>query len=242
MLLRRFDQHVKSQNWVAVFLDFAVVVAGVFLGIQLGNWNEVRQVKTSYVQAKTRMVSEHKANIDVVDEFLTSADARLILTRDAIEVLRNCETGVEAQKLLTSGVNAIRGTGTVRFRQTALKAMTENNDFLSLMAEADREDIKEFERYLNQVQSTLNWLENRPFENHIESDPNIGHGELTTFSADEHAMIRPLTVLKPVSEICQDRNLLSKFYLWERTATFQTYRARQIKQQISQRLDSPSDE
>jgi hypothetical protein len=40
MLLRRITQHVQNQNWFAVFLDFLIVVVGVFIGIQVANWNE----------------------------------------------------------------------------------------------------------------------------------------------------------------------------------------------------------
>ncbi|MEM6537234.1 MAG: hypothetical protein AAF668_05835, partial [Pseudomonadota bacterium] len=42
MLLRRIITHVSTQNWTAVALDFAIVVVGVFMGIQLGNWNQER--------------------------------------------------------------------------------------------------------------------------------------------------------------------------------------------------------
>lgn len=42
MILRRITQHVKDQNWTAVSLDFFIVVIGVFMGIQLGNWNDAR--------------------------------------------------------------------------------------------------------------------------------------------------------------------------------------------------------
>ena len=42
MLLRRVIEHVKTQNWTAVALDFAIVVVGVFIGIQVSNWNEDR--------------------------------------------------------------------------------------------------------------------------------------------------------------------------------------------------------
>ncbi len=38
MLLRRITQHVKNQNWFAVFLDFIIVVAGVFIGLQVQDW------------------------------------------------------------------------------------------------------------------------------------------------------------------------------------------------------------
>ncbi|MCX7554747.1 hypothetical protein OS175_12770 [Marinicella sp. S1101] len=43
MLLRRITEHVKDQNWFAVFLDFLIVVVGVFIGIQVANWNAERQ-------------------------------------------------------------------------------------------------------------------------------------------------------------------------------------------------------
>ena len=39
MLLRRVIEHVKAQNWTAVALDFFIVVVGVFIGIQVANWN-----------------------------------------------------------------------------------------------------------------------------------------------------------------------------------------------------------
>ncbi len=42
MLLRRVIEHVKAQNWTAVGLDFLIVVTGVFIGIQVANWNAER--------------------------------------------------------------------------------------------------------------------------------------------------------------------------------------------------------
>ena len=40
MILRRFIQHVKEQNWVAVGLDIIVVIAGIFIGMQVTDLNE----------------------------------------------------------------------------------------------------------------------------------------------------------------------------------------------------------
>lgn len=42
MILRRISQHVRDQNWFAVAIDFAIVVVGVFIGIQVSNWNAAR--------------------------------------------------------------------------------------------------------------------------------------------------------------------------------------------------------
>jgi len=43
MILRSVMKHVRDQNWFAVFLDFLIVVVGVFIGIQVANWNEMRR-------------------------------------------------------------------------------------------------------------------------------------------------------------------------------------------------------
>jgi len=40
MLLRRVTKHVRDQNWFAVLIDFVIVVVGVFIGIQVANWND----------------------------------------------------------------------------------------------------------------------------------------------------------------------------------------------------------
>ena len=47
MILRRVMQHVRDQNWLAVGLDFLIVVTGVFIGIQVANWNEGRKERAA---------------------------------------------------------------------------------------------------------------------------------------------------------------------------------------------------
>lgn len=47
MLLRRVMQHVKEQNWTAVGIDFVIVVIGVFVGIQVANWNDARKERAA---------------------------------------------------------------------------------------------------------------------------------------------------------------------------------------------------
>ena len=39
MILRRVIEHVREQNWTAIAIDFVIVVLGVFVGIQVANWN-----------------------------------------------------------------------------------------------------------------------------------------------------------------------------------------------------------
>ena len=52
MILRRVIEHVKAQNWLAVFLDFVIVVIGVFIGMQVSNWNNARSLHEQFAWAR----------------------------------------------------------------------------------------------------------------------------------------------------------------------------------------------
>ena len=45
MIPRRIYEHVKCHNWFAVGIDFVIVVVGVFIGMQVSNWNAERHEK-----------------------------------------------------------------------------------------------------------------------------------------------------------------------------------------------------
>jgi hypothetical protein len=45
MILRRLSQALKAQNWTAVVIEFVLLVGGVFLGTQVSNWNQERELR-----------------------------------------------------------------------------------------------------------------------------------------------------------------------------------------------------
>lgn len=55
LLLRRITKHVEDQNWVAVGIDFCIVVIGVFVGLQVANWNEARSDRQEASEYTTRL-------------------------------------------------------------------------------------------------------------------------------------------------------------------------------------------
>lgn len=58
MILRRITEHVKAQNWFAVGLDFLIVVVGVFIGIQVANWNDAIADKRLGRHYTNRLISD----------------------------------------------------------------------------------------------------------------------------------------------------------------------------------------
>lgn len=61
MLARRLAQSLKEQNWTAIAVEFVLLVLGVFLGIQVANWNEERQERAQEAEYIERLQRDFHA-------------------------------------------------------------------------------------------------------------------------------------------------------------------------------------
>ncbi|MEO8141619.1 MAG: hypothetical protein ABI617_03065, partial [Sphingomicrobium sp.] len=59
MIFKRFAANLRAQNWSAIGIEFAIVVAGVFVGTQVSNWNAERLEK----RETQRMLAQLKPNL-----------------------------------------------------------------------------------------------------------------------------------------------------------------------------------
>src|SRR5512146_2171943 len=62
VVLRRFREHAAKHNWFSVAIDLAIVVIGVFLGMQANNWNEARLDRNRGQQYRQRLIDDLVAN------------------------------------------------------------------------------------------------------------------------------------------------------------------------------------
>ena len=43
MILQRLATAIRKQDWFTVIIETLIVVFGVFIGLQVNNWNEARK-------------------------------------------------------------------------------------------------------------------------------------------------------------------------------------------------------
>ena len=58
MMLRRLTQSLKEQNWTAIIIEFVLLVTGVFLGIQVSNWNAERETRQKSAIFTARLATD----------------------------------------------------------------------------------------------------------------------------------------------------------------------------------------
>lgn len=73
MILRRFTKHITDQNWFAVGLDVLVVITGIFLGMQVSEWNDVKKQNEEGIYHLTALMNFIEKDItDQAEEIKTS--------------------------------------------------------------------------------------------------------------------------------------------------------------------------
>ena len=98
MILRRVTKHVKDQNWFAVGIDFFIVVVGVFIGIQVANWNDAR----SDARAERALLERLHDEISQAQAFDVATRARFIDERlENLISARHVVFGVDERTELT---------------------------------------------------------------------------------------------------------------------------------------------
>jgi hypothetical protein len=76
MILRRVIVHVRKQEWTAVFLDFLIIVVGIFVALQVQNWNETRKERIQEHTLLTRLHAETRALLAVTSDEYRDYKAR----------------------------------------------------------------------------------------------------------------------------------------------------------------------
>lgn len=58
MILRRITDAFRKQDWFTVFIETLIVVLGVFLGLQVNNWNEARAAKARKAEIIAALITD----------------------------------------------------------------------------------------------------------------------------------------------------------------------------------------
>ena len=65
MIIRNFSKALSEQNWTAIFIEFFLLVAGVFVGIQAANWNDQQR---SHASAQVILKNLHADYAEIITQ------------------------------------------------------------------------------------------------------------------------------------------------------------------------------
>jgi hypothetical protein len=90
-ILRRLSTRLREYDWLAVLFELAIVVLGVFLGIQAANWNDARKAHSEERRYYAQLVDDLQTDVSTLR---TAVERSRIHDRAAEDVLTALDTGV----------------------------------------------------------------------------------------------------------------------------------------------------
>ena len=64
MILQRLATAIRKQDWFTVIIETLIVVFGVFIGLQVNNWNEARKDRLEAETSRERLIADLNADLD----------------------------------------------------------------------------------------------------------------------------------------------------------------------------------
>lgn len=95
MILRRIADGIKNQDWFVVLIEIFIVVIGIYIGLQVDDWNKARQDRAEETRILVQLETEVEAAIEAKNNVLTisrKSDGFLI---EAIEIIQGDREGVD---------------------------------------------------------------------------------------------------------------------------------------------------
>lgn len=105
MILRRVIEHMKKQEWTAIGMDFLIVVLGVFVGIQVSNWNAERETKQKSAIFTERLRTDLRAE-DWTYQFLITYNREVLTNANRAAEALEGKAAISDEALLVSAYRA----------------------------------------------------------------------------------------------------------------------------------------
>jgi len=242
MLLRRLSRHIGEQNWFAVVLDFFIVVLGVFIGVQLGNWNSARADRAAYEDALERYRAELAVNLETLETENENVMIGLEVVGAGLDALQSCEDSEQARAAVNRAINLSMGTFGISVRDSALRELTTSPRLLALKADEERRRLSDTAHIVDVYSREADFIEIIPLDKRLQDNRLIRVGapdtiETTYFGQDFSRVNRRLELMVPVSVACTDNALIKDLYTWERWQAAQPAVGRILGERFQEDLD-----
>ncbi len=117
MISRRAIAYIRQRDWAGVVIELAVVVVGVFIGLQASNWNEDRETDRKAAVFSERLTSDLRGEAWAYEVQVAYYGAVLANARRAADALSGGPP-LSDEALLVAAYRATQYNGNTRQRAT----------------------------------------------------------------------------------------------------------------------------
>ena len=151
MILRRIAQHLKQQHWTGVVIELVIVILGVFIGLQVDNWNQARAEHHRLDQQLAAFESELETNLAQIKDYRHSAQEQISAINELRATLAGGKGSTDPGHIDTLLFHVI-GVKDLHPELSAYRDLADSGGLRRLLGTPLRHDITRWESDLAWVQ------------------------------------------------------------------------------------------
>lgn len=207
MILRRVIEHVKKQHWTAVFLDFIIVVLGVFIGLQVQDWNNARKDRADASEYRERLITDMQISISRNQRQIDYGRLQVKQLDLALAALTSCHLDADQQGVFDAGLYNMGKFDLPTMVMGTIDELNATGDFPLIGDPALRQAISETVRVYRTEFAIEPQITGRivPNVNYVRSRVRFNLGANT----DYLSTVEPHNVVYEFQALCSDENFVN---------------------------------
>ena len=152
MILQRLATSIRKQDWFTVLIETLIVVFGVFIGLQVNNWNEARHASAREAEILNALQSEFEQNIHTLRSAQQRMDERNATEYVAGQLMYADALSAEDREHVANGMREIMYFSPLSVRDNSFESLKQSGELSLLSDDAILEKLNSFARQLSWVQ------------------------------------------------------------------------------------------
>ena len=171
MILRKLARGIQRQDWFTVVIEVAIVVVGIFIGLQVDDWNENRKARSQEILYLQRIIDDLVISIDETDydiDFQKKHAGRAVVVMDALQA---CEIPADARRDFANGLYHLGKISPAQFARMTIDELRSSGEFTVLRNAQLRRQISEVVQHYEDGRAIISDIRGRlaPQINYVES-------------------------------------------------------------------------
>lgn len=108
MIIHRLANAIRHQNWSQIITEILIVVIGIFLGLQVDDWNDDRKNAIDTDIYKNKLITDTRLAIQITEDALSQNDYLLKEVYEVLQVLEGKPLDDENRRLFINGLIRIK--------------------------------------------------------------------------------------------------------------------------------------
>ncbi|NRB71450.1 MAG: hypothetical protein HRU51_05995 [Xanthomonadales bacterium] len=167
----------RQFGWLFFILELALVFCGVFIALQVDNWDRDQERRDGLVEMLERIEIELNLNEDIIAQSNALAAGGEPQRRAVFEILERCEAETDWRLPLNEVINDLLRDFSPALSSITLEQLNRRDPYLDLLSPAFRTALSAYTNQLLEEQRQLAFNASLRWSQHVWSHPLVTVGE-----------------------------------------------------------------